>query len=297
MTSARVFPSPDTRIFFLSAFGSVLLHGIIITLLTFLPSGSVEEEPIPTVQVKLVSAPNKTQPSDLPVPQALSPSRPLSPPPLPISPKTQDLITSLPLSLMQPSHNSTRPSAKKTLPPPQPLKRILKDNYANNAIKARDMMHMIMPRQQQIGSSSPPNTRPTPDFSPAIHPEYSNSTRRKPKPTLAPPKPYSSAEKLSAQSLESSRASMTKPTLLTSSRPLYPRIARESGWEGTVMVRMLITTDGTASQIAIRKSSGHPLLDKAAQEAVKRWTFRPGKDGNIPIPKWVDIPIKFDLDR
>jgi protein TonB len=49
------------------------------------------------------------------------------------------------------------------------------------------------------------------------------------------------------------------------------------------------------NQVNIHKSCGYPTLDQAAQDAVKRWAFRPAKDGNIPITKWVDIPIKFDL--
>jgi protein TonB len=49
------------------------------------------------------------------------------------------------------------------------------------------------------------------------------------------------------------------------------------------------------SQTKIRKSCGHPTLDQAAQAAVKNWKFQPAKDGNIPIAKWIDIPIKFDL--
>jgi protein TonB len=73
-------------------------------------------------------------------------------------------------------------------------------------------------------------------------------------------------------------------------------MARESGWEGTVIVRTLIDTNGIPNQVKIRKSSGHPTLDQAAQKAVKSWTFQPAKDGNIPITKWVDIPIKFDLN-
>jgi protein TonB len=73
-------------------------------------------------------------------------------------------------------------------------------------------------------------------------------------------------------------------------------MARESGWEGTVIVRTFIDTNGVPNQVTIRKSSGHPTLDQAAQEAVKIWTFQPAKDGNIPITKWVDIPIKFDLN-
>jgi len=84
--------------------------------------------------------------------------------------------------------------------------------------------------------------------------------------------------------------------IVSSSKPLYPRVARESGWEGTVIVRTLITTDGIPSQVEIRKSCGHEALDLAAQEAVKTWKFQPAKDGNFPIAKWVDIPIKFDLN-
>jgi protein TonB len=84
--------------------------------------------------------------------------------------------------------------------------------------------------------------------------------------------------------------------IVSSSKPLYPRVARESGWEGTVIVRTLITADGVPSQVEIRKSCGHEALDLAAQEAVKTWEFQPAKDGNIPIAKWVDIPIKFDLN-
>jgi periplasmic protein TonB len=84
--------------------------------------------------------------------------------------------------------------------------------------------------------------------------------------------------------------------IVSSSKPLYPRVARQSGWEGTVIVRTLITTDGIPSQVEIRKSCGHEALDLAAQEAIKTWKFQPAKDGNIPVAKWVDIPIKFDLN-
>ena len=83
--------------------------------------------------------------------------------------------------------------------------------------------------------------------------------------------------------------------IISSSKPIYPRVARESGWEGTVIVRTFINTNGVPGQVKIRKTCGHPTLDQAAQEAVKNWKFQPAKDGNIPIAKWVDIPIKFNL--
>ncbi|MDT7043914.1 energy transducer TonB [Candidatus Nitronereus thalassa] len=79
--------------------------------------------------------------------------------------------------------------------------------------------------------------------------------------------------------------------------PVYPRIAREAGWEGTVVVRVAVQPDGHPEKIEIRKSSGYPVLDEAAVEAVKKWQFSPAKDGNIPIRSIVEIPINFDLRK
>ena len=77
--------------------------------------------------------------------------------------------------------------------------------------------------------------------------------------------------------------------------PVYPRIARESGWEGTVLVRVVVQPDGSPDSIKIRKSSGYPVLDHAAIDAIKKWRFLPAKDGNFSIRSVVEIPINFDL--
>ncbi|MDA1305485.1 MAG: energy transducer TonB [Nitrospirae bacterium] len=79
--------------------------------------------------------------------------------------------------------------------------------------------------------------------------------------------------------------------------PVYPRIARESGWEGTVLIRVNVDADGNASKVKVQKSSGHAVLDEAAVDAVRKWKFSPAKDGNIPIRSVVEIPINFDLRK
>ncbi len=79
--------------------------------------------------------------------------------------------------------------------------------------------------------------------------------------------------------------------------PVYPRIARESGWEGTVLIRVVVLADGNPGSISVHKSSGHAVLDEAAIEAVKKWKFTPAKDGNIPVRSVVEIPINFDLSK
>ncbi len=77
--------------------------------------------------------------------------------------------------------------------------------------------------------------------------------------------------------------------------PLYPLIAKKSGWEGTVLIRVAVEKNGRASKVDVSRSSGHKVLDDAAVKAVKRWSFRPARDGNIPIRSVVVIPIGFSL--
>ena len=91
------------------------------------------------------------------------------------------------------------------------------------------------------------------------------------------------------------RVSKSKVTLERPIRPIYPAIARRLGWEGTVKLRVVVQPDGLPSSIKIKKSSGHPMLDTSAAEAMKKWRFVPAKDGNIPIQSTVEIPIRFDL--
>jgi TonB family protein len=80
-------------------------------------------------------------------------------------------------------------------------------------------------------------------------------------------------------------------------RPPYPRFAREQGWEGVVVLRLVIGADGEVRSVQTSKSSGHPILDESAEQAVHRWRFDPAKDGEIPVPVTVDLPIRFDLDK
>jgi len=76
---------------------------------------------------------------------------------------------------------------------------------------------------------------------------------------------------------------------------MYPKRAREMGWEGTVMLRMEVTADGTVGDVKIRKSSGHDVLDQAAIATAKGWRFAPQRDGRFSIAAVVDVPVRFDL--
>ena len=296
MTSTFSVQVSDTRIFVLSALGSLLLHGLLMAGLSYLPNTQIVNDETPTVQLTLVpgaqvfqAAPTPTTPMKPHVAMQKAPSPPIPPTgihhaQLPAPP----LLASLaPLLALKPS----------ALTPPKPAKTILKDIRASQAMTARDMMKMRVPAQTQQASPSLPTRHTRQDVANrALPPIPIVRKGRSTAPSLPAPPTLAKLQTLTATSPALTGSTSTRPTIISSSRPVYPRVARESGWEGTVIVRTLIDTNGVPNQVKIRKTSGHPTLDQAAQEAVKSWTFQPAKDGNIPITKWVDIPIKFDLN-
>jgi len=79
--------------------------------------------------------------------------------------------------------------------------------------------------------------------------------------------------------------------------PRYPRRARKRGYQGTVILAVLVTTEGKAGRIKVFQSSGRRLLDEAAILSVKKWRFEPGRKGDIKLDMWVKIPIRYQLEK
>lgn len=78
-------------------------------------------------------------------------------------------------------------------------------------------------------------------------------------------------------------------------RPEYPEIARKEGWEGTVLLRVLVDQEGKSKWIEVSRSSGFDTLDQAAMKTVKGWRFHPARYGERMVESWVRIPIVFRL--
>ena len=85
------------------------------------------------------------------------------------------------------------------------------------------------------------------------------------------------------------------PLYRENERPVYPRIARQRGYEGTVLLDVLVTREGRAVEVDVAKSCGHRTLDEAAQEAVREWRFEPAKRGDEAVDMRVRIPVRFQL--
>jgi periplasmic protein TonB len=85
------------------------------------------------------------------------------------------------------------------------------------------------------------------------------------------------------------------PIYRSNPSPRYPRIARMRGYQGDVLLDVLVNKDGKVHDLKIFKSSGYPVLDNAATSTVKNWLFEPGMIGDEKVDMWVRVPIRFEL--
>jgi protein TonB len=78
-------------------------------------------------------------------------------------------------------------------------------------------------------------------------------------------------------------------------RPAYPSSARRLGIQGLTTLRVFVAADGRVGEVVVQESAGHPDLDEAAADAVKRWRFEPARRGAEPVGVWVLLPVQFRL--
>jgi TonB family protein len=85
------------------------------------------------------------------------------------------------------------------------------------------------------------------------------------------------------------------PTCIYCPDPQYSDEARKAKYQGVVVLMVIITLDGRATDIHVAKSPGLGLDEKAI-EAVRQWKFRPavGPNGKI-VPTQVPIEVTFRL--
>jgi protein TonB len=89
-----------------------------------------------------------------------------------------------------------------------------------------------------------------------------------------------------------------KPELLSGPAPAYPRLLKEAGIEGTVLIEVVIDTLGRAEANSIRiVQSPNPGFDEPVRDAVRRALFRPARVHGRAVRVLVRIPYKFNLTR
>jgi protein TonB len=67
------------------------------------------------------------------------------------------------------------------------------------------------------------------------------------------------------------------------------------GYEGMVMLKVLVDENGQVDDLMVLESSGYPILDHTALTTVRKWLFEPGAEGGIKKKMWVRVPVRFQL--
>lgn len=75
--------------------------------------------------------------------------------------------------------------------------------------------------------------------------------------------------------------------------PAYPAQSRRLKEEGTVLLLVRVSAEGTPLSVEIRNSSGFERLDEAGLQAVRQWRFVPAKRGSDNVSASVLVPIQF----
>jgi periplasmic protein TonB len=86
------------------------------------------------------------------------------------------------------------------------------------------------------------------------------------------------------------------PTCVYCPRPDYSKEAREKEIEGIVVLEVLVSREGKATEVKVLKSLGYGLDEKAIK-AVKEWKFQPAivnATGKAAGP-WIQVEINFQF--
>jgi TonB family protein len=86
----------------------------------------------------------------------------------------------------------------------------------------------------------------------------------------------------------------TPPSVLSKVDPEYSEEARKAKYSGSVMLSIVVNTDGKAEDIKVVKSLGMGLDEKAI-EAVQKWRFIPGKNKGVAVKVRAQIEVNFRL--
>ncbi len=75
--------------------------------------------------------------------------------------------------------------------------------------------------------------------------------------------------------------------------PVYPELARQEHISGVVEIEGVVGVDGRIRELKVK--SGHPLLIRAATDAVAQWLFRPTLLNGEAVEIVQTVVVRFNL--
>jgi protein TonB len=89
------------------------------------------------------------------------------------------------------------------------------------------------------------------------------------------------------------RSQMMEGNLVLRVQPDYPAAARQLRVQGKVVLRVLISREGVIENLEV--VSGHPMLVRAAVDAVRQWRYRPYVLNGDPVEVETEVTVNFVL--
>ena len=191
----------------------------------------------------------------------------------------------------------TTPKTESPLPPavkPKPVEAVKKPEKKTPIVKSAPAKQV---RPAEPKKPAPPDQ--VPQKSPESFPDESLQGTEAP---LPPPQEETTAVGTGPVAAVSNQAALTsaleeaQPEYSKNPPISYPNRARMKGYEGTVLLEVLVNRKGTVDDLRILASSGYAILDSSAVKSVKTWSFKPAKKGKDTVDMWVQVPVRFKLE-
>ena len=87
---------------------------------------------------------------------------------------------------------------------------------------------------------------------------------------------------------------VTAPRAIYSPDPEFSEEARKAKYQGTVVLSVIVGTDGRTHDVRVRRALGMGL-DENAIKAIREWRFEPGRKAGVPVAVVADIEVSFRL--
>jgi protein TonB len=174
---------------------------------------------------------------------------------------------------------------------------------------------VTLPAPARPQPPEPPKPAPAPPEKPAVKPPEKPKPVAKPKPHPRPaPEPAPQAAAAPAAPADPAPpATVAAPVQPVRPAPIpgtdaklstactgsiqshYPTVARQRGWQGTVVLHLRILPSGKAEEVRVERGSGHEMLDEAAIEQVRACVLVPATQNGVPVESVRSLPISFTI--
>ena len=182
---------------------------------------------------------------------------------------------------------------------PDKLKDVKTDNHKTKVVKKTSIVQSSKVKAPDIQAVLKPKTSPV-TFKPGkVEFEQKTVDVKQASVEEKPKKNSDSLNKKSNDNRMSQNKNLSKALYkigsINNPHPPYPLIARKKGFEGKLILEVLVNEDGSVKSTSIRESSGYQILDTVSKETVEKWTFIPAKKMGQAVKDNIQVPIKFVL--